>query len=201
MKNKVGIFKSVPDFRFEGKGNIVVVTGLSGSGKSYFSTNLAKETNASIFQPEWLIHYTHTADEHKPFLDAFIKKHGIEEFVKNKWNNAKCEDKNQELKKYINLLVSEFLKNADPNKKYIIEGLQIFTIIDFELIKNYTIIVKGTSSFKCLSYRLKRDYQKRKKLNFFKKTKWFFKCLHQSRLYQFKHRKLLNNFINRIKNT
>ena len=201
MKNKVCVFKSVSDFHYEKISNVIFVTGLSGSGKSFLAKQLAKQNNATIFQPEWLIHYSHVSDELKPFFEKFIQKHKIQKFVETTWNNAKCEDKNLELKKYINLLVEEFLKTTETNKKYIIEGLKIFTMIDFNLIKNHAIIVKGTSSFNSLKNRIKRDYQKRKNLKFSQKTKWFFKCLKQSRVYQFKHRKILNKFIKQVQNT
>ena len=197
-KTKIKIFKSVDDIKFnaEKESNVLLVTGLSGSGKSYLSHELSQQTGASVFQPEWLIHYKHTSEEFKPLLDEFIAKYSdIKPLVENKWNNEKSEDKNQLLKKYINLLVEYFLKNVDKNKKYIIEGLQLFTLINFDLIKDYPIIIKGTSSFKSLKNRIKRDYQKRKNLSFGKKFVWFNKVLRQSRLYQFKHRKVLNRFI------
>ena len=195
---RIKIFKNIQDIQFNktNKSNILLVTGLSGSGKSYLSNQLALQTGASVFQPEWLIHYKYTSPEFKPLLDQFIDKYSdIKPLVESKWSNAKTEDKNQLLKKYINLLVEYFLKKADPNKQYIIEGLQLFTLIDFDIIKNYPIIIKGTSSINSLKNRIKRDYQKRKNIGKWQKFKWFNKVLVQSRLYQFKHRKVLNKFI------
>ena len=199
MKNlKINIFKNNKDIQFNtnNNSNILLVTGLSGSGKSYLSNKLAQQSGASIFQPEWLIHYKHVSAEFKPLLDEFINKYSdIKPLVDSKWNNEKSEDNNQLLKKYINLLLQYFLQHTNPNEKYIIEGLQLFTLIDFDLIKDYPVVIKGTSSVNSLKNRIKRDYQKRKTLSFGKKIKWFNKVLAQSRLYQFKHRKVLNKFI------
>lgn len=194
---KLKRFKSIKDqhFNTNSKSNITLVTGLSGSGKSYLSKELAKNNNASIFQPEWLKHSKHTSEEFKPLLDSFIKLHNIQDYVSNKWNNSKTEDENELFKKYINLFILYFFENIDPDKNYIIEGLQLFTLIDHEIIKDYPIIIKGTSSIKSLKNRLKRDYQKRKNENLKVKIKFFIRVIKESKLYQFKHRKTLNKFI------
>ncbi len=200
--DQIKILKNTQDIQFnqDVESNILLVTGLSGSGKSYLSSKLASDSGASIFQPEWLIHYKHTSPEFKPLLDEFINKYSdIKPLVENKWNNESNEDKNELLKKYINLLVEYFITKTEQSKKYIIEGLQLFTLIDFNLIKNYPIIIKGTSSINSLKNRIKRDYQKRKTLSFWQKFKWFNKVLKQSSLYQFKHRKILNAFIKQYK--
>ena len=102
MKKSVRVFKNVNDITFnENDKNIIFITGLSGSGKSYLSKELANKYNSGIFQPEWLIHYTHTSEEFKPFLDEFIDRYNIRNYVDSKWDNSKDEDNNEELKKYI----------------------------------------------------------------------------------------------------
>ena len=199
---KVKLAKTVADFEhnvkdFATKSNILLVTGLSGSGKSYLSRQLAEKYNAVIFQPEWLKHTKHITDECRHILDSFFELHpDIVTLAKNKWNNAKSEDDNELFKKYINLFFLHFLRVKNPNKLYIVEGLQLFTLIEYNNIKDYPIIIKGTSSFKSLRNRLKRDYQKRKNEKLCVKIKFFFRVLKESKLYQFKHRKKLNKFIN-----
>ncbi len=202
---KVKLAKTVADFEhnlqdFGSKSNILIITGLSGSGKSYLSHQLATKYNAVIFQPEWLKHTKHITEECRYILDNFFEKHpNIVDLAKNKWNNSKTEDENELFKKYINLFLLHFFQVKDPNKLYIVEGLQLFTLIDFDSIKNYPIIIKGTSSFKSLKNRLKRDYQKRKNEKFCVKVKFFFRVLKESKLYQFNHRKKLNIFIKNYK--
>ena len=183
---------------FNCNSNIIFITGLSGSGKSFLSRKISEEKNAKVFQVEWLIHYKHCDLEFKDFLDRFIDRYDIREYVNNKWNNSKYEDDNLELKKYINLLLKEFIDNYKDKGNYIVEGLQLFTLIDYAIIKDYYVIVKGTSSFNSLKNRIKRDYQKRRDYKLMLKIKWFFKVLKQSKLYQFKHRKILNKFIEKM---
>jgi uridine kinase len=198
---KIKLVKTVADFEhnlqdFSTKSNILLVTGLSGSGKSYLSKQLAQKHNATIFQPEWLKHTKHITEECRYILDSFFDLHpDIVDLAKNKWNNSKNEDDNELFKKYINLFFEHFLQVRDKDKLYIVEGLQLFTLIDFDHIKNYPIIVKGTSSFNSLKNRYKRDYQKRKNEKFCVKVKFFFRVLKESKLYQFKHRQKLNKFI------
>ena len=202
---KVKLIKNVEDFEyniqdFGTKSKILLITGLSGSGKSYLSQQLAKKYNATVFQPEWLKHTKHITEECKYILNSFFETYpDIVNLAKNKWNNVRQEDKNELFKKYINLFFLHFLKVKDPNKLYIVEGLQLFTLIDFDNIKYYPIIIKGTSSFRSLKNRLKRDYQKRKNERLKVKVKFFFRVLNESRLYQFKHRRKLNSFIKKYK--
>jgi len=199
---KIRRFKSIKDITFNTniKSNITLVTGLSGSGKSFLSKEMAQNTNATIFQPEWLKHSKHVTEEFKPLLDSFIKLHNIQDYVNTKWNNSRNEDENELFQKYINLFISYFLENIDKNKNYIIEGLQLFTLVDYELIKNYPITIKGTSSIKSLKNRLKRDYQKRKSEKLSVKIKFFIRVIKESKLYQFNHRKKLNKFIEKYEN-
>lgn len=199
MNKKIRVFKNISDIYIKGTNtNILFIMGLSGSGKSYLSKLIAKETNKKIFQVEWLIHYKHCDMEFKQFLDEFINKYDIRKYVDDKWNNEKNEDDNNELKKYINLLLEYFMDTYKDKGEYIIEGLQLFTMIDYELIRNYPIVIKGTSSINSLKNRIKRDYQKRKNYKFKDKVVWIFNVLKQSKLYQFKHRKKLNELIKKI---
>ena len=197
---KINRFKNVDDIKinfekFPSESKILFVTGLSGSGKSWTARELAESCGASIFQPEWLIHSKHVSQEFKPLLDEFLRANPeIVLYVENKWNDVKNEDEHELLKKYINMFLQSFLDSCDKSRTYIIEGLQIFTLIDFEVVKNFPIIVKRTSSFQSLRNRLKRDLPKHKN-----KTSYLFKILKQSRLYQFKHRKRLNNFLKKLK--
>ncbi len=197
---KIRLIKTIQDIeinreKFPYTSKVLLVTGLSGSGKSYLAKKLEKEYNATSFQVEWLIHSKHVSDECKNILETFLLENPeIVPYVNNKWNNCKIEDENELLKKYINKFFLFFLQNKNPHKLYIIEGLQLFTLIDFELIKDFPIIIKGTSSFRSLKNRLKRDLSKHKN----EKIRYFFKAIRQSKLYQFKHRKVLNKFIKKI---
>lgn len=198
---KLKLFKNIKDKYFDfndfpRNSNVLLITGLSGSGKSYLARKVASEYDATIFQIEWLKHSKHISDECRYILDSFLEKHPeIKDLVKNKWNNSKNEDTNDLFKKYINLFLLHFLEVKEENKNYVVEGLQLFTLIEFDLIKNYPLIIKGTSSYNSLKNRLKRDYQKRKNESFVIKVKFVIRVIKESFLYQLKHKKKLNKFI------
>lgn len=198
---KIRFFKNTNNIyyefdKFPNKSKILLITGLSGSGKSYLAREIAHKYDATIFQVEWLKHKKYISEECEHILDSFLEKYPeIIPYVNSKWNNTKSEDNNELFKKYINLFFIHFLELKDKDKNYIIEGLQLFTLLDFNLIKDYPLIIKGTSSFISLKNRLKRDYQKRKKEKFSVKLKFFLRVIKESRLYQIKHRKKLNKFI------
>jgi len=198
---KIKLFKNVKDIyinvdKFPSESKILLITGLSGSGKSTLAKELEDKYEAIPFQVEWLIHKKHVTEKCKYILDSFLELHPeIKELVDNKWNNTKKEDDNVLLKKYINLFFQHFLSLKEDKKNYIIEGLQLFTLIDYDLIKDYPIIIKGTSSINSLKQRYKRDKERKKLSSLKEKTKFTFKVLKQSKLYQFKHRKKLNKLI------
>lgn len=200
---KINRFRSKKDLelrtnKFPKDSKILLITGLSGSGKSYLANQLKEKYNAISFQPEWLKHSKHITNECKYILDSFIELNPhIKQYVETKWNNAPTEDENELFKEYINKFFLHFLNVKKDDQLYIVEGLQLFTLIDYDLIKDYPIIIKRTSSFKSLKNRIKRDYQKRKNEKLKVKVKWFFRVLKESNLYQFKHRKKLNKFINK----
>lgn len=198
---KIKRFKTVNDIsygldEFDVESKILLVTGLSGSGKSFLTNELQKKYNAHTFQVEWLKHHTHISEECEYILDTFLKKYPqIKNCVKNKWDNTRREDNNPLFKEYINLFFKHFLEVKDPNKLYIVEGIQLFSLIDFDLIKDYPIIIKGTSAYNSFKNRFHRDYQKRKGSSFPTKIKFFIRVLNESRLYQGKHVRKLNKFI------
>ncbi|MFA5602334.1 MAG: hypothetical protein WDA21_01190 [Bacilli bacterium] len=166
--NKINIFFNRKDIyynidKFPNESNVLFITGLSGSGKSYLSKQLAVKYNAVIFRLEWLKHYKHCNKEGKVIIDSFIKKYPkIKPYVANKWNNESNEDKNELFTKYILLLYDYFIKNIDKDKIYIIDGLQVFTKLE---PNNYPLIIKGTSSIKSLINRFKRDYDDEEKVS------------------------------------
>lgn len=198
---KIKRFASVDnlDFNLESfitKSKILLITGLSGSGKSYLAKEMANKYNATVFQVEWLKHKKHISDDCKYILETFMEKYPEAiPYINTKWNNCKCEDDNELFKKYINLFFLHFLEVKDNNKNYIVEGIQLFTLLDFNLIKDYPLIIKGTSAYKSFKNRLKRDYERRKSEKFIVKVKFLFRVFKESFTYQGKHVKKLNNFI------
>ncbi|HOZ54002.1 MAG TPA: hypothetical protein PKY25_01545 [Bacilli bacterium] len=198
----INIFRNTDDIIINNNSNIYLVTGLVGSGKSYLSKKMVKENpNIILFQLDWL-KFSKYADEFgKSINDGFIKNNPeVFEYMQNKFANAKPEDRNGIYKSYINKYFDYFLTQVDKDKKYIVEGNQIFSCLNQDKLigKEYNIYIKGTSCLNSLTNRIKRDYDEEEKLNIKTKIKFFIRVLKESRLFYIKHRKKLNDFIRKL---
>jgi len=90
-------------------------------------------------------------------------------------------------------LIDYTLKNH--NKLYIIEGIDIYRVIDSDEITSRGIIVKGTSVLKCFIRRYKRDKTDENQKNLINKIKYLIMVIKQSKKFYFRDRKKLNSLI------
>lgn len=98
--------------------NILLITGISGSGKT---------TLASTFDEDVDVTVINTDKEILSYLERnSLEKNGAEYLYKHSSN-----------------LVSELIKNADPSKLTIIEGVHLL-LADFNVIEGHPLIIKDT---------------------------------------------------------
>lgn len=204
MKYRVGIIFSKKDYSYNidnyGKTyNLLFVTGLVGSGKSTIAKKMAKEKEITILSQDWLSwSEVYTNDKvAMEVLNEFYKicPRARELADNNLWHKdfLSKKEKNKIRVEYNKFLIDYTLKNH--NKLYIIEGIDIYRVIDSDEITSRGIIVKGTSVLKCFIRRYKRDKTDENQKNLINKIKYLIMVIKQSKKFYFRDRKKLNSLI------
>lgn len=191
--------------KFEnGDSNVLLVTGLSGSGKSTIGKQLSNKYKAEYIELDLLDVASNFVIEKN--IDAIKSGEPImyEFLMKNKKIFDKLISKNVSddemfdiMEKYIKYVLSYARNHKD--KKFIIEGIQIFdcdTLSD--TLVNYPIVIKGTSSVTSFIRKAKRDKWEMKDIikNIPQNIKYIFNS--EKKLNLFK--KILNKSINSTNN-
>ena len=144
-----------------GKYNILFVTGFSGSGKTTLGGELSKKYHCSLIQLDDIMTPDLFTDSDfnkiDPIVCEFFKEN---EYAKLHRKEHKCYDLAEEFINYI--------MNKQLSHKIIVEGVQIWlslndkdNIINYEKLKTYPIIFKGTAGITSTIRALKRDKKKR----------------------------------------
>lgn len=134
---------------------MILVTGISGSGKSMLSLDLSKKYNFEIISFDMVFGYDESRERTKLELDI------LDEF------NKLYPDYKSFNKKLICNLFFDFVKEYTINKKIniIFDGSQFLRKVDFDKIKDQRIVLKRTSLVLSLFRRNKRNIGYIKKNN------------------------------------
>ena len=143
-----------------GESNILFITGLSGSGKSTLSKKLAKENNAIRFEMDGLSHGFDTSNA--GILDKLKERNPeYKRAVETHWKPSEKSNlilRNE--KRYLLQTVAKDLIKIcqdDKDNLYIIEGIQIFGLLNPSYFTDKPVIIKGTSAMTSYFRAVKRE--------------------------------------------
>ena len=172
-----------------GKENVLLITGLSGGGKSTMAKTFQDKYNAvnvelDLFEHNRLLftlngHSVRSEktlrDGDKIIRDYFNSTYG----GKVNWNDVPDEEFYSEFMKFFKYLLK--YANSNKSKKFVFEGIQIAGIVSANLegsvLNNLPCIVIGTSVFTSMKRRIKRDKNSGDSMleHPFKLLKWYLK--------------------------
>lgn len=145
--------------KFEnGKSNVCIVTGLSGSGKSTLANSMASKYKAEWIELDLFEHCYGMTDKQlqqagQVFYDYLSSHKKVWDKLKERTLRGK--ELGEEISKFVHYCISWCKK--DKSKKYIIEGVQIYSFMKFKEVKSYPLVLKNTSMLKSIIQRWKRN--------------------------------------------
>ena len=144
--------------------NVLFVTGLIGSGKSWTAKAIANKYNATWFSLDWLYQTPYAPGMKDPKAEALLDR-AIEssslfrKFVESGYSYDKLADKEKNA-------ISAAFKGArdvvikaaesDKNHLYVIEGIQVIWYMSEFSLASYPILFKGASVLKSAKQSIKR---------------------------------------------
>lgn len=164
-----------------GEANVLLITGVSRSGKTTLGGELSKKYNAELIELDMAENFNayEWRDIHKIINKWFGTFHGKEYLESMKNDSSFTDFDNDKLSFYMSDAIKFIIKECNDNedKRYIIEGLQLFNDCDPETLKGYPIIIKQTFMLKSFNRRSKKSWdlfkfylKEEKMLNRFKKS-------------------------------
>ena len=156
-----GYFKSEEDILYhktefnDGDINICFITGHSGSGKTTLA-DMNESKNTEIYALDDVMEnyrFTdHNLSEYGDLISSFFNIKGKQYRISKEELEEKLKDPD-EFNKYGKELINSFVNYAiwyskiHKNKKFIIEGIQLFAFVKPSDLEDFAVYIKGTSAF------------------------------------------------------
>lgn len=146
--------------------NLCFITGHGGSGKSTMGAYMAQDKNIEHVEMDdviWCWRFINRPFEHGSMLESFFTVGPGKKYLGTSKQEMRIKFPN-----YDEDIIREFMDFAykftrtHKNKKYAIEGVQLFLYINPEELIDYAVYIKGTSACVSIFRAVKRDYQKYK---------------------------------------
>ena len=149
--------------KFEsGESNICLITGLSGSGKSTLGKQLASKYKAKYVELDLFEHSTQmTKKEDDVSGNIFTEYFNKHKNIHNKFINNEIKFDSKEFNKFLCDFIDWVIPRCknDKENKYILEGVQIYSHSERNMVKPLPLIITGASSLKSIIRLYKREYE------------------------------------------
>lgn len=174
---------------------LLLITGLSGAGKTTLAKKIAKRYHAICVSFDVLKFYPEASKESQMLLDIFLQDNPeIKKYICIKWAKTDSKNSNDILFNYYCNAFFDFLieYGQQHKKKIVLEGIQMFVRMHPSKSIGLPIIIIRSSSIKSFFYKLKREVCQNSLVfqNLFKKH-----LIADTYTYYIKQRKLLNIYI------
>lgn len=149
------------------KVNVLLITGMSGGGKTTLAYKLSKSTKAHVIQLDWFSIWEQYKENPDEFLEAGAFSEELDKYLSRTYKDLDdykrkigLVDKNNK-RYYAEMLkmVEYFIKISNPSNRYIFEGVQvpIITLLNTSILNDTATVLVNTSVFTSFLRRLNRD--------------------------------------------
>ena len=162
-----------------GQCNILFITGFSGGGKTTLTKEYSKKYKAEIIEIDNFECYMNRVkkDDGSVYSEFLYKTDFGKEYMERYMGLTDTSVNLIFQRDFTNEMMKFLLDYCGKrkNQKFIIEGMQVFRWEDYQKIKDYALIIKGTSALTSAIRRIKRNKEEMSITHILELMRWYVK--------------------------
>lgn len=162
-----------------GQCNILFITGFSGGGKTTLTKEYSKKYKAEIIEIDNFECYMNRVkkDDGSVYSEFLYKTDFGKEYMERYMGLTNTSVNLIFQRDFTNEMMKFLLEYCGKrkNQKFIIEGMQVFRWEDYQKIKDYALIIKGTSALTSAIRRIKRNKEEMSISHILELMRWYVK--------------------------